>query len=225
MKKIILITLIILLLLSLCGCNTKTLSVEQSKRNFDNYLTAMKKVIHEYDYQIEDVSDTSYHDSSFVSRDYDVKINDISRLEIHLENSNGRERFYIDYINHIDDKNNINNNFDVLLFTKLINSLSGQFITEESCNEFLNAEESEYPSGRYHTEKSEDQYIRKIKALNFFEDWIIEYTLSKDFEEILGFGGLTKQLENENEIEIYKIYKFNKNKLTQEKICVIFIGR
>ena len=34
----------------------------------------------------------------------------------------------------------------------------------------------------------------KMHTFNFFEDWAIFYKLSKENEEILTYGGLTKQL-------------------------------
>ena len=65
-----------------------------------------------------------------------------------------------------------------------------------SCDEFLSAPESKYAASKYGFQKLNGEIIAKEYPLNFFEDWCIFYELTKDHENILSFGGLTKQLSD-----------------------------
>ncbi|MDR1700905.1 MAG: hypothetical protein LBR68_06905 [Lachnoclostridium sp.] len=194
MKKAKAIILVIILLLNTYGCNRKSLSIEQSKINFVRYQTAMEKLLIPYNYRMKEIVDKDYEDSDGIIREFVVKISDTARLHMRYVNSSGVETFFIDYVSHIPNKESMNKTMNIPLYVKLVNVISGMEITEESCYEFLNASEEEYPPEGYGTYKFEDEIIRKIKWFDFFGDYGYEYALKKDFEEILTFGGETKQL-------------------------------
>ena len=85
---------------------------------------------------------------------------------------------------------------DLSLFCDIVNCISRWNLSEDYCNEFLNAPEEKYLSDRYMGyEKKNDDFISKRKAINFFENWLISYDLKRNLTETLEFEGLTLATE------------------------------
>lgn len=124
---------------------------------------------------------------------YYISVNDTSNIYIEFftnatEKQKGMGTFSVSYT--ISDASD-DNDFDVELFTELVNSISGKTITADFVTEFLTAPEEKYSVQKYGL--SGDGYaVEKIHALNFWEDWLIGYNLTYDNHAELWFSGYVK---------------------------------
>lgn len=196
MRKVIVWFIALFLTLSLCGCTTRQLTIEQSKENFPVYESVLKEVANDYNLELIEIED-DYYKENFDENEFLIKsfniIKDDTEIEITLRNDSinttkGRESFYINYVTH--------SSFDVSLFVDLVNCVSGKEITEDFCKEFLEAPEEKYSAEDRGFQKPSEGVIAKEYPLNFFEDWVISYYFYPESRQELSFGGLTKQLDD-----------------------------
>ena len=196
MRKVIVWFIALFLTLSLCGCTTRQLTIEQSKENFPVYESELKEVANDYNLELIEIED-DYYKENFDENEFLIKsfniIKDDTEIEITLRNDSinttkGRESFYINYVTH--------SSFDVSLFVDLVNCVSGKEITEDFCKEFLEAPEEKYSAEDRGFQKPSEGVIAKEYPLNFFEDWVISYYFYPESRQELSFGGLTKQLDD-----------------------------
>ncbi len=122
-----------------------------------------------------------------------IKVNDKSRIDVEFsttatETQRGKGTFSISYT--ISDVND-DNNFDIDLFTKIVNSISGKTITSDFVTGFLTAPKEKYSVKKYGL-SGNGYAIEKMQALNFFEDWFIGYKLTYDNHAELWFYGYIK---------------------------------
>lgn len=132
-------------------------------------------------------------DKDLPLRYYTIKVNDKSQITIlFMTNATkikkGNATFSLSYtVSDISE----DNNFDAELFTQFVNSISGKEITSDFVTDFLTSPEEKYSSQKYGV--SGDGYAtEKIKALNFFEDWVIGYNLTYDNHAELWLYGYIK---------------------------------
>lgn len=198
-KKIIIPFTIMSLLLVICfslymtACPTVGLTIEQSKKNFEIYEDLIFEIADRYGYEVEE--EVFFPDTNQDSYKYlYIEISNMEKITILMQNSavyeseTGGESVNVDYsIARIGEAA-----FDTELFVELVNAVSGKKITEEVCKEFLQAPSDKYPPER----KLQGELISKAKYFNFFQDWGLFYVLTYENEEILSFGGLTKQLKD-----------------------------
>ena len=196
MRKVFVWFIALFLTLSLCGCTTRQLTIEQSKENFPVYESELKEVANDYNLELIEIED-DYYKENFDENEFLIKsfniIKDDTEIEITLRNDSinttkGRESFYINYVTH--------SSFDVSLFVDLVNCVSGKEITEDFCKEFLEAPEEKYSAEDRGFQKRSEGVIAKEYPLNFFEDWVISYYFYPESRQELSFGGLTKQLDD-----------------------------
>ncbi|MDD6645500.1 MAG: hypothetical protein PUE67_05520 [Oscillospiraceae bacterium] len=196
MRKVIVWFIALFLTLSLCGCTTMQLTIEQSKENFPVYESELKEVANDYNLELIEIED-DYYKENFDENEFLIKsfniIKDDTEIEITLRNDSinttkGRESFYVNYVTH--------SSFDVSLFVNLVNCVSGKEITEDFCKEFLEAPEEKYSAEDRGFQKPSEGVIVKEYPLNFFEDWVISYYFYPESRQELSFGGLTKQLDD-----------------------------
>lgn len=189
MKKFLAI-LIMVCLLSLNGCTTKHLTLEQSEKNFVAYESSIRDIAANYNCNVEEKTDENISDEQTCYKNLVVKIDDNSEICLSMNNyvhnsKKGVERFDLLYI--IEDNKNKEQKFNIELFVDIVNAISGKEITQSYCEEFLNSAEN--------NESANGKLISKHSFLNFFEDWGISYNLYENFNEELSFSGLTKQLK------------------------------
>lgn len=186
--------ILISLVLGLCGCTTKHITIEQSQKNFLTYQDSLEKVASQYNLELTETKDFNFDDLDSI-KDFVVFINTESQIRIRMINSafeseKGVESFSIDYTIVNTD---FENDFNIQLFVDLVNCISGKTVSVDLCNEFLSAPESKYAAEKYGFQKLNGEKIAKEYPLNSFEDWNISYVLNKDGEETLTLGGLTLQ--------------------------------
>ena len=198
MKKTVIILLAVLLLLSgLSGCaEQKDVTIEQTLENADMYFEELQKLAERYNAEIEKTTH-SYSDAqncyAYIRIDIIITISADEEIKIVIDNSTynstkGIESFSVNYYLNND---NVQHQFDTQIFTDVVNCVSGKKISVEFCDEFLAAPESEYPASKYGFDKLNGELVAKMHALNFLEDWMISYVMTKDGNEELSFGGLT----------------------------------
>ena len=154
MKKLGTSFFIMLIIMNLFGCNTKHLTVEQSKKNFNVYQDAIQKIVDEYGYKMVETHDENV-DNPDIIKDLSITINDFSKIEIRISNSaynkpTGVEGLSIRYFLNDGDTQN---EFDTKFFVDIINSISGKSLSKEFCDSFLTAPEEKYPASRYGFDK------------------------------------------------------------------------
>ena len=121
---------------------------------------------------------------------YHISVNDTSNIYIEFstnatEKQKGMGTFSVSYT--VSDINT-DNNFDVELFTAIVNSVSEKKITTDFVIGFLNAPEEEYSVRKYGM-TGEGYDISKMYALDFGENRIIGYNLTYDNYAELWFYG------------------------------------
>lgn len=197
MKKIA-VAITMILLISLCGCTTKLLSIEQSKNNFAVYENSIQEIAVKHGFELREEFDENIEDQECY-KDLLIVISEDSEIFIRMINSaydssDGAESFDVRYT--INPNETKKETFDEEFFVEIVNAISGKTISKKFCQEFLDAPEEKYSPSRYGISKSENQKIFKYEFLNFWEDWSIAYKLDTDMIETLSFWGLTKQLTN-----------------------------
>jgi len=178
MKKLIAIFFIVALsVFSVCFVlfRNPTCELEELAEKFDVCYNEIELITNKYNFENKFCITDEYK----LLRKYYIVINDKSRIDVEFstnatEAQKGYGTFSISYI--ISDVSDYNN-FDVGLFSEIVNSISGKKVTNEFVTDFLTSEEEKYPSEKYGI--SGDGYvIEKIHALNFFEEWFIGYNLN-----------------------------------------------
>lgn len=200
MKKTFALVVVLIACLMLSGCTVKHLSLEQSQKNFEYYETQLQELLEPYGLTItesptDDINDPPTEEQIYGwYRSFLIEIDDTATITVDFSSNatwkeKGREDFYVFY------RSNGENEFDVKLFTEIVNAVSGREIDEDYCAQFLSDPEEAHSPSRYALSKSDGQKIYKYEFLNFQQDWSIGYTLDEDGVEELRFWGLTKQLK------------------------------
>lgn len=194
MKKLLLIPLCVLVIIA-GGCiRDPQITRSASAENFSKYEKAIGEVSKKYNLSMNEIDDPNYSDKNDVSKDFKLTGTDME-ISFYLSNDaldteeKGEEVFLVAY----DIPKN--KDFDLDLFTDLVNSVSGKTITKEYCEDFiknLNVTETKTPDS--------DRLFYESKSLDFFENWTISYEL-RDIDypdahpQVLKFDGLTKATE------------------------------
>lgn len=190
-QKTLLILSISVLLIIACGCaRAPQISRIDSVENFSKYEKKIQMISNKYNLSMSEINDPNYDDVNYIHKDFIISGTDLE-ISFYLSNEaldteeKGEETFLIVY--SIPE----NKDFDLELFTELVNSISGKTISKEFCENFLdNLNVSE--------NNSQDTGIPlyKSKPLDFEPNWVISYTLEEteypdDYSQNLEFVGLT----------------------------------
>ncbi len=192
MKKIIAVSIVVVLLvLSVCFVLFKnpTYDLYTLTEKFNACYDEIESIANEYNLE----NKFEVKDETKSLNEYSITVNDKSKINIEFstnatEAQKGTGTFSISYtISDVSD----DNNFDVKLFTEIVNSISGKTITTDFVTDFLTAPEEKYSVEKYGL--SGDGYaVEKMYALNFWEDWVIGYNLTYNNHAELWFYGRIK---------------------------------
>ena len=190
-KAIIVFVVVILLAFSICFVLFRNPSYD---------LEALAEKFNICYNEIESITNESKLESKFWVTDKSkslkkgyIAVNDASRIDIEFSTNatatkKGRGTFSLSYtIPEVSDENY----FDIGLFVKIINSISGKTTTADFVTEFLTAPEEKYSVEKYGLSGG-DYAIEKMHAFNFGEDWVIGYNLTYDNHAELWFYGYIK---------------------------------
>ncbi len=192
MRKVIVVLVVVALsVISICSLlfRTPTYELDTLTEKFYECYNEIESITDKYNLESKDL----VTDEIKSLKQYYITVNDKQRIDITFsttatETKKGNGAFSISYtISDISD----DNNFDVELFTDIVNSISGKTITTDFVTEFLTAPEEKYSVEKYGL--SGGSYdVEKIHALNFWEDWVICYELTYDNHAELRFYGYVK---------------------------------
>lgn len=195
MKKTYSWFVLVFILFSLCGCATRQMRGTQTVQNLLIYQEDLQAVAERYEVELNEIQ-KNYLQPKKARKIFQISLEN-AVIEIMILNSSsdvytmGAESFTIIYKI---ESNDSGTSFCVDLFVDLINAVSGRKITRDLCQEFLDAPEEKYAATRKGSRKINGEVVYKIKNINFFDDWRLRYRLYPQ-EEILSFGGLTRQLQ------------------------------
>ncbi len=192
MRKVIVVLVVVALsVISICSLlfRTPTYELDTLTEKFYECYNEIESITDKYNLESKDL----VTDEIKSLKQYYITVNDKQRFDITFsttatETKKGNGAFSISYtISDISD----DNNFDVELFTDIVNSISGKTIITDFVTEFLTAPEEKYSVEKYGL--SGGSYdVEKIHALNFWEDWVICYELTYDNHAELRFYGYVK---------------------------------
>lgn len=137
MRKVIVAIMLVSFVLSLSGCTTKYITIEQSQKNFSVYQDSLQKIADQYDLKLTAKEDKNIENQDSY-KDFIITVSSNSVIEIRVINSayeskKGVESFSIQYgISDIDSVSDYN----IPLFIDLVNSVSGREISADFCTEF-----------------------------------------------------------------------------------------
>ena len=192
MKKLITVLIVVaLLVLSVCFLlfRNPTYNLDKLTEKFNKCYNGIESLTDKYNLEYKD----RVTDEINSLKQYYIIVNDKQRIDITFstnatETQKGNGTFSISYtISDVSD----DNNFDVDLFTEVVNSISGKTITKVFTTEFLTASEEKYSVEKYGLSGG-GYAVEKMHALNFWEDWIISYELTYDNNAELRFYGYVK---------------------------------
>ncbi len=174
--------------------NAVQITSKQSAENFKFYKGEIEDICEEYDVKIIDIEKERSFLELYLSvsgtQEIDISMTNSTYYYGDTTTSTGKEDFSIGY------NKSLASDFNVDLFVKLVNAMSGRTLSKEFCREFLDAPEKDYPCEKYCDKKEPNEKSYKLYSLNFFEDWIIADTVYDDNTEELVFTGLTKMGTN-----------------------------
>lgn len=188
MKRIIVIFIAVVLLVASFGYvlfRNPSYDLDTLSKKFNAYYIEIEAIVNENN--LEDRFWVT--DEAKSLKKYHISVNDTSNIYIEFstnatEKQKGMGTFSVSYT--VSDIST-DNNFDVKLFTAIVNSVSGKKITTDFVTEFLNAPEE------YSVEKYGLSYggyaVEKMHALDFWEDRVLGYNLTYDNHAELWFYG------------------------------------
>ena len=195
MKRMAAILLVLCVILS--GCSATKVTREYAIENCETIITSVNEIAVQYGLELRETLDERYPDHQDEYRDFYITVGDKSEIYLRMDYRGSTtskkvlQRFHLWYTITKNDAREEAINTE--LFVELVNAISGKSITQEFCQEFLDAPEEKYAASRYGIDKRENELIDKRQVLNFWEDWAIYYNLKTDMTEELSFYGLTKE--------------------------------
>ena len=182
-KKIFSLALVLIMFLSLTGCKAKLLSPQKSEENFKHYEKQLSEILEKYNltFELEPFNGypwAAYKDCLIF---LDKTSENSTKIMVSFSNTRGLEYFNVWYISYEEKTSN----FNLTLFTEIVNTFSGMEISEDYCKQFLSDLEN----------KEEKSEIFEYDNFGFFEEWSLSYQFSPEYPpcEELRFDGLTKR--------------------------------
>lgn len=192
MKKSVIIFVMCLILINISACSEKRLYIEESKANFEEYGLKTSEISEKHGYHAEKLTREYVLNSEYEIFDYhdDIELEAyrISRdnnEQIFLVfenncNTDGMNKKGVEYCSLEYTQKTNNKQFNLKLFTELINEFCEEEITVSLCKEFLNEE-------RYVDELSEFENICKDKRsfiMDFYGFYRLEYAQYSEKETL-----------------------------------------
>jgi len=123
----------------------KYTTIEQSKRNFIAFQKSIIEIADSYGLVVEETFSQYFDEQQYTYKYLIISIDENSKIFIYMINTSDKSSFNIESFGltyTINNNESKNYSFNIELFVKLVNVLSGKPITEELCNEFLDDPES-----------------------------------------------------------------------------------
>lgn len=178
--------------LLLCFCRIPgQVSIMESKNHFNSAKIAIEQIAAHYDYVMGETID--HYTDNEAYKDLTVT-NDNEEIRIRLMNDAGirkfgSESYYVEY-----EVNGKDHPVNVALFADILKELAADSPDNEYIEEFLRADEGEYPAEDYGYKKYDDIIVYKYRQWSFWtENNELYYKLYKQGTQILITSGLFRQ--------------------------------
>ena len=194
MKRINAFALIILLLLLLCGCSSdRYVTPSQAEVVFQSMQDALEEKLHTIATDCT-VSYAPVH----TTRKLLFPLSESEELYVRFslqgaQGSDEKGMIYFEVTDHVSLGTDMVNH-DYSSFLSAIQVLSAKELDEETLKEFVLAKEEEYPATAYGLYGAEDTLAYKMKALDFWETWVLSQERTTTYEEI-AYGGIAKSID------------------------------
>lgn len=209
MKKLFIIAILTFSFV-FCGCssefftaimgslNTPALLPSESEAHFENLKQVLKESAESHELELKKVR--SKLDEGGIIVDYELKPNESSTIKVSLNNilldgrTKGAERFGVSY-----EKSDRSTEFDIALFTAIVNSVSGRTLTDDFCVQLANDTDGTFAEI---STNGAQGWMHKFKTLDKYGNWSLSEDLlmdesqldsaENDYTELLYFDGLTR---------------------------------
>ena len=178
MKKLMIIAILVLGFV-FCGCssqfftaikgslNTPMLLPSESKVNFEKLEQVLMKTAESHELELKKVR--SEFDEDGIIVDYELKPDERSTIKVSLNNilldgrTKGAERFSVSY-----EEGDRSTDFDIALFTAIVNSVSGRTLSNDFCEELVNDTDGTFAEI---STNGAPGWMHKFKKLDEYGNW------------------------------------------------------
>ncbi len=193
-----------------CGCssefftaimgslNTPTLLPSESEAHFEKLEQVLKQTAESCELELKKVRSKLDEDGIIV--DFELKPDESSTIKVSLNNilldgrTKGAERFSVSY-----EKSDRSTEFDIALFTAIVNSVSGRTLTDDFCVQLDSDTDGTFAEI---STNGAPGWMHKFKTLDKYGNWSLSEDLlmdesqldsaENDYTEMLYFDGLTR---------------------------------
>lgn len=195
-----------------CGCssefftaimgslNTPMILPSESEAHFEKLEQVLKESAESCELELKKVRSKLDEDGIIV--DFELKPDESSTIKVSLNNilldgkTKGAERFSVSY-----EKSDRSTEFDIALFTAIVNSVSGRTLTDDFCVQLANDIDGTFAEI---STNGAPGWMHKFKTLDKYGNWSLSEDLlmdesqldsaENDYTELLYFEGLTRAL-------------------------------
>ena len=193
-----------------CGCssefftairgslNTPMLLPSESEAHFEKLEQVLQQTAESCELELKKVRSKLDEDGIIV--DFELKPDESSTIKVSLNNilldgkTKGAERFSVSY-----EKSDRSTEFDIALFTAIVNSVSGRTLTDDFCVQLANDTDGTFAEI---STNGAPGWMHKFKTLDKYGNWSLSEDLlmdesqldsaENDYTELLYFDGLTR---------------------------------
>lgn len=193
-----------------CGCssefftaimgslNTPMILPSESETHFEKLEQVLQQTAESCELELKKVRSKLDEDGIIV--DFELKPDESSTIKVSLNNilldgrTKGAERFSVSY-----EKSDRSTEFDIALFTAIVNSVSGRTLTDDFCVQLANDTDGTFAEI---STNGAPGWMHKFKTLDKYGNWSLSEELlmdesqldsaENDYTELLYFDGLTR---------------------------------
>ena len=193
-----------------CGCssefftaimgslNTPMILPSESKAHFEKLEQVLQQTAESCELELKKVRSKLDEDGIIV--DFELKPDESSTIKVSLNNilldgrTKGAERFSVSC-----EKSDRSTEFDIALFTAIVNSVSGRTLTDDFCVQLANDTDGTFAEI---STNGAPGWMHKFKTLDKYGNWSLSEDLlmdesqldsaENDYTELLYFDGLTR---------------------------------
>ncbi|MBQ4428596.1 MAG: hypothetical protein II871_02350 [Clostridia bacterium] len=209
MKKLFIIAILTFSFV-FCGCssefftaimgslNTPMILPSESEAHFEKLEQVLQQTAESHELELKKVRSKLDEDGIIV--DFELKPDESSTIKVSLNNilldgrTKGAERFSVSY-----EKSDRSTEFDIALFTAIVNSVSRRTLTDDFCVQLANDTDGTFAEI---STNGAPGWMHKFKTLDKYGNWSLSEDLimdesqldsaENDYTELLYFDGLTR---------------------------------
>lgn len=198
MKRENAFALIIIFALLLCGCSgARYVTLSQAEEVFQSMQDALEET-----FSTTATDCTVSYAPVHATRKLLIPLSETEELYVRFSLQGaqyGDEKglIYFEVTDHVAPGTDMENH-DYSSFLTAIRVVSAKALDEETLKAFVFAQEDEYPATAYGLHGTKDTLSYKMKALDFWETWVLSQEKTSTYEEV-SFSGVTKILYDDSQ--------------------------